>query len=114
MMTNYDWFKTLSPGDLAQCLEWNGNDAYMTYDEWYEWLNAEYDPEKPGWKWLEEYRESNGNYEVAKIVRCANCVEWNTSWTPNYDLSGDIHYCPIIDQMTRGNFYCADGEKNEV
>lgn len=53
----------------------------------------------------------NEEHVAAKIVRCADCAEWDTSWTPDYDLSGDIHYCPIIDQMTCGNFYCANGEK---
>lgn len=110
-MTNREWLNNLTDGALAQCLEWNGNDAYMLYDEWFDWLKADHDESRPGWKWLEAYRESRGNYEVEKIVRCKDCKYWENSYTAKDGITrGD---CEKDFMLTEDSFYCADGRRKD-
>lgn len=42
-----------------------------------------------------------------KVVRCKECAHWDRSW---YTNDGN-HYCPVIDKATKGDWFCADGEK---
>ena len=51
----------------------------------------------------------NHNAEVSKmgIVHCEDCEHWDTSWETVYGL----HYCPMIDGVRKGDFYCADAER---
>ncbi|MBQ7064142.1 MAG: hypothetical protein IJM90_04560 [Firmicutes bacterium] len=46
-----------------------------------------------------------------EIIRCQDCKHWDTAWTP--DWSHDHHYCPMIDGVCKGDFYCADAERRE-
>lgn len=43
------------------------------------------------------------------VVRCKGCKEWDTSWNPT--ASENVHYCPMIDLSTDGNFYCGWGAR---
>lgn len=47
--------------------------------------------------------------KVAKpeIVRCRDCANWDRRW---YTNDGN-HYCPMIDKATNGDWFCADGKK---
>ena len=42
-------------------------------------------------------------------IRCRDCKYWDKTWTNNW--SPDYHYCPMIDGVRKGNFYCADAER---
>ena len=44
-----------------------------------------------------------------EIVRCKDCKHWDKTWTN--DWSPDYHYCPMIDGVRKGDFYCADAER---
>lgn len=46
-----------------------------------------------------------------EIIRCEDCEHWDTTWTNDY--SPDYHYCPIIDGVRKGDFYCADAERRK-
>ena len=46
--------------------------------------------------------------DVIEVVRCKDCKHWDKTWTN--DWSPDYHYCPIIDGVRKGDFYCADAE----
>lgn len=43
------------------------------------------------------------------VVRCENCVHWDTSFDVMDGLN--LHYCPVYDGVTKGDFFCADGER---
>ena len=46
-----------------------------------------------------------------EIIRCKDCKNWDRSWKserPNY------HYCPIIDGIRNGFWYCADGDRRGI
>ncbi len=45
----------------------------------------------------------------SEIIRCRDCEHWDKIWTN--DRSPDYHYCPMIDGMHKGDFYCADAER---
>lgn len=47
---------------------------------------------------------------LTPLVRCRECEDWQTSWEP-YDSRGDEHFCAVAGKVTRGHFYCADGER---
>ena len=44
-----------------------------------------------------------------EIIRCRDCKHWDETWTN--DWSPDYHYCPMIDGVRKGDFYCADAER---
>ena len=44
-----------------------------------------------------------------EIIRCRDCEHWDKTWTN--DWSPDYHYCPMIDGVRKGDFYCADAER---
>ena len=46
-----------------------------------------------------------------EIIRCKDCKNWDRTWKserPNY------HYCPIIDGIRNGFWYCADGDRRGI
>ena len=45
------------------------------------------------------------------MVMCKECKHWDKTWTN--DWSPDYHYCPMIDGVRKGDFYCADAERSE-
>ena len=47
--------------------------------------------------------------ESIEVVRCKDCKNWDTSWISN----DGFYYCPMIDRLTPGDFFCADGERRE-
>ena len=44
-----------------------------------------------------------------EIIRCRDCKHWDKTWTNNW--SPDYHYCPMVDGVHKGDFYCADAER---
>lgn len=49
--------------------------------------------------------------DAVPVVRCKECMHWDKTWTN--DWSPDYHYCPMIDGVRKGDFYCAYAERNE-
>ena len=47
--------------------------------------------------------------DAVPVVRCKDCKHWDKTWTN--DWSPDYHYCPMIDGVRKGDFYCADAER---
>ena len=47
--------------------------------------------------------------DAIEVVRCKDCKNWDTSWISN----DGFYYCPMIDRLTPGDFFCADGERRE-
>ena len=43
------------------------------------------------------------------IIRCKDCKYWDTTWQNDY--APNYHYCPLVDEIHRGDFYCADAER---
>lgn len=52
--------------------------------------------------------ESRPTADVVEVVRCKDCVNWQTDWDTSYD---GYHYCSMIDIVIDGDFYCKDGER---
>lgn len=44
-----------------------------------------------------------------EVVRCKDCKNWDTTW--QNDWAKNYHYCPIVDGMRNGNWYCAGAER---
>ena len=44
-----------------------------------------------------------------EIIRCRDCEHWDKTWTNNW--SHDYHYCPKIDEVRKGDFYCRYAER---
>ena len=43
------------------------------------------------------------------IVRCKGCRNWDTTWTN--DWAPNYHYCPVVDGVRNGDWFCADAER---
>ena len=50
--------------------------------------------------------------DKTEVVRCKGCKHWDIEWTPD-ETDLNEHYCPYADKVTKGEFYCADGEEQE-
>lgn len=46
---------------------------------------------------------------VGELIRCKDCEHWDTSWQNDY--APNYHYCPLVDDVRRDDFYCADAER---
>ena len=44
-----------------------------------------------------------------EIIRCKDCENWDTTW--QNDWAKGCHYCPLIDGIRNGDWYCADAER---
>ena len=44
------------------------------------------------------------------IVRCKDCIYWDTDWTPTRADLGE-YWCPMTDMIKPGDWFCADGER---
>lgn len=49
--------------------------------------------------------------DAVPVVRCRECANWETDWTPNG--GGEKHFCPLIGLTRPPDWYCADGERKE-
>ena len=47
--------------------------------------------------------------EWVEIIRCKDCKHWDTEW--QNDFAPDHHYCPLVDGVRKGDFYCGDAER---
>ena len=50
-------------------------------------------------------------YRDCEIVRCGECIHWETDWTPNFAKSDNEHYCHCIDLVRCADWYCKDGDR---
>lgn len=47
--------------------------------------------------------------DAVPVVRCKDCEHWDTDWE-----TGDepvTHFCAMVALRTRGDWFCADGER---
>ena len=44
-----------------------------------------------------------------EIIRCRDCKHWDKTWTNNW--SPDYHYCPVMDEVRKGDRYCRYKER---
>lgn len=51
--------------------------------------------------------------DAEPVIRCGDCENWDTDWTPFNCESKIMHWCPMIDCVTEADFYCAYGKKQE-
>lgn len=50
--------------------------------------------------------------DAVQIVRCKDCRYWDKDWEVPLDvIDGEAHYCPNIDLIRNGAWFCADGER---
>ena len=48
--------------------------------------------------------------DVAPVVRCKNCENWQADWNPSIP---DRHYCAVMDSMMKADDFCSYGERRE-
>lgn len=64
-----------------------------------------------------EYHERCLELEVKKranmveVVRCKDCVYWQTDWIPNTGGNRGCHYCEMMDSFTEPLNYCGYAER---
>ena len=51
--------------------------------------------------------------DAVPVVRCRDCVNWDTSWVPIWCDNGTVHFCDRNGLACRGDWFCADGERRE-
>lgn len=54
--------------------------------------------------------EAMPTVDAVPVVRCKDCVNWQTDWTPS---AKDSHYCAMVDLSTEETFYCSYGERKD-
>ena len=47
--------------------------------------------------------------DAVPVVRCKDCKNWDTTW--QNDWAKNNQYCPNVDGIRKGDWYCADGER---
>lgn len=60
------------------------------------------------------YEPAGGKTLIAhfgEIIRCRDCKNWDTTW---HDWAKNYHYCPLIDGVRNGDWFCADAERRET
>ena len=72
---------------------------------------------KPGYlrsALLERIKEKIGKLPIlqdaVQVVRCKDCTEWQTDWTPSRGVQNS-HYCAVMDGATKPMDYCSYGER---
>lgn len=48
--------------------------------------------------------------DAMPVTHCKDCINWDTAWATH----PPEHYCPVIDQFTSADFYCAYAEKKDL
>lgn len=49
--------------------------------------------------------------DAVPVIRCKDCKNWDTEW--QNDWTKNDHYCPMIDGIRGGDWFCADAERKE-
>lgn len=47
--------------------------------------------------------------DVVEVVRCGECIFWDTSWNPGVGMKGEAHYCPRCHLVTLKDSFCSGG-----
>ena len=45
----------------------------------------------------------------SEIIQCKDCKNWDITW--ENDWAKNYHYCPLIDRIRCGDWFCADAER---
>lgn len=57
----------------------------------------------------DDIKEHMAKSDIVEVVRCKDCKHWDTTWENDWEK--DYHYCPIIDGIRKGDWFCADAER---
>lgn len=50
--------------------------------------------------------------DVAPVVRCGECENWQTDWKPGSGKD-ETHFCAMVGLCTSADWFCADGERKD-
>lgn len=61
--------------------------------------------------WIEQVEMAISELPSAQpeIIRCKECVDYDTSWIPH--SAPDRHYCPTMDSFMPDDGYCSFAER---
>ena len=59
---------------------------------------------------LDDWVKTLPSADVAPVVRCKDCKNWQTDWNPSIP---DRHYCAVMDSMMKADDFCSYGERRE-
>lgn len=85
------------------------------YNDWYKlftWGNGT-DAEKATIARAIQILNEQPTADVAKVVRCKNCMDWQTDWTPYCFEEGAYHFCGTIDTVTNAEDFSSKGEERK-
>ena len=56
--------------------------------------------------------------DVVEVVRCRECIFWDTSWNPGVGMKDEAYYCPRCHLVTLKDSFCSgafrkDGGKDD-
>ncbi len=51
--------------------------------------------------------ESAPAADVVEVVRCRECIFWDTSWNPGVGMKGEAYYCPRCHLVTLKDSFCS-------
>lgn len=51
--------------------------------------------------------------DVVEVVRCGECIFWDTSWNPGVGMNGEAHYCPRCHLVTLKDSFCSGAYRKD-
>ena len=73
------------------------------------WMDSDYElAERNQWN-MDKLAIETVPSAQPEIIRCRDCEHWDKTWTNNW--LPDYHYCPIIDEVRKGDFCCRYAER---
>ena len=61
---------------------------------------------------LEQPERKNAKSDIVEVVRCKDCMWWDTSWKPTWAI-GEEHWCSSNDTFMWPKDYCSKAERIE-
>lgn len=51
--------------------------------------------------------------DVVEVVRCRDCIFWDTSWNPGVGMNGEAYYCPRCHLVTLKDSFCSGAYRKD-
>lgn len=64
---------------------------------------------------VERMRYSIPAVDAVEVVRCRKCKHWEIDWPPSgFGHDNPRYFCSVNDIFPTGDWFCKDGDKEEV
>ena len=62
---------------------------------------------------LEALLSDEPTIDAVPVVRCKNCMHWDTGWEPVGIHYKEVHWCTLNDTYPDGDFFCAYADRRK-